>query len=231
MSKKKLTKTTRNNNQTDQKQTQNKTKTKNKKPKVEVSDEEFVKVWKKISKKLSYKFKFGYHDVEDMKQQAAIFALEGLEKYDGVRPLENFLWTHVRNRLFNFKRNNYQRPDIPCKSCPLYDPLYKKSSNQCNKYTNKLECKEFSAWNERNETKKNIMQLSHIPDNSIINDDSYSLSFIEDKEILDYIEDNISKEYREYYLKLKHGTKISKKFLDKLKKHIGELLNDYKENQ
>ena len=231
MSKKKTKKSTKNKVRVSKTQNQNKSSAQAKKAnKVTVSDEEFVQVWKKISKKLSYKFKFGYHDVDDMKQQAAIFALEGLEKYDGVRPLENFLWTHVRNRLFNFKRNNYQRPDMPCKSCPLYDEFFKNSANQCTKYVNKADCKEFRSWNERNETKKNIMQLNHIPDNSIVNDESLSLSFIEDKEILEYIEANISKEHREYYLKLKHGTRIGKKFLDKLKKHIGDLLNDYKEN-
>lgn len=199
--------------------------------KIKVSDEEFVEVWNKISKKLSYKFKFGYHDVEDMKQQAAIFALEGLEKYDGVRPLENFLWTHVRNRLFNFKRNNYQRPDLPCKICPFYDKHLKQSTNQCTKFGDKLDCKEFKSWNDRNESKKNIMQLNYIPDHNTVNDDNYSLSFIEDKEILDYIEIHISKEHRESYLKLKHGSKISKKLLDKLKIHISELLNEYKENK
>lgn len=199
--------------------------------KIKVSDEEFVKVWNKISKKLSYKFKFGYHDVEDMKQQAAIFALEGLEKYDGVRPLENFLWTHVRNRLFNFKRNNYQRPDLPCKTCPFYDKHFKTSTNQCNKFDDKLLCKEYGSWHERNESKKNIMQLNYIPDNNIINDTTLSLSFMEDKEIIEYIENNISKEYREYYLKLKHGSKISKKHLEKLKKYIQEILDDYKEKE
>ena len=47
-----------------------------------------------------------------MKQQAAIFALEGLEKYDNKRPLENFLWTHVRNRLFNYKRETIIKDPI-----------------------------------------------------------------------------------------------------------------------
>jgi DNA-directed RNA polymerase specialized sigma subunit len=96
-----------------------------------VSEEEFLTVLDNISKRLGHKFKFGYHNFDDMKQQAAIFALEGLEKYDKKRPLENFLWTHVRNRLFNYKRDNYQRPDKPCLSCPLYDPHCKKSNNQC----------------------------------------------------------------------------------------------------
>jgi len=54
-----------------------------------VNEEEFLTVLENISKRLAYKFNFGYHSIEDMKQQAAIFALEGLKKYDNSRPLEN----------------------------------------------------------------------------------------------------------------------------------------------
>ena len=127
-----------------------------------VSESEFLEVLDNISKRLVHKFKFGYHDIDDMKQQAAIFALEGLEKYDNSRPLENFLWTHVRNRLFNYKRNNYQRPDKPCLNCPLYDPTYRNSTSQCSKYNNKKNCELYAAWSNRNENKKNIMQPSYI---------------------------------------------------------------------
>ena len=110
---------------------------KKKKPKKlqnNVTEEEFLQVLENISKRLAHKFKFGYHTYEDMKQQAAIFALEGLEKYDNSRPLENFLWTHVRDRLFNYKRDNFQRPDKPCLTCPFYDPMNKQSFNQCAKF-------------------------------------------------------------------------------------------------
>ena len=45
-----------------------------------VSEVEFLKVVDIIAKKLSYKFKFGYHNIEDMKQQITIFAIEGLKE-------------------------------------------------------------------------------------------------------------------------------------------------------
>ena len=96
-----------------------KKKTKTKKTALnQVDENEFLKIVDIISKKLAYKFKFGYHEYDDMKQQISIFALEGLKNYDHKRPLENFLWTHVRNRLFNYKRDNYQRPDKPCHGFP-----------------------------------------------------------------------------------------------------------------
>ena len=206
-----------------------------------VSEEEFLIVLDNISRRLANKFKFGYHDFDDMKQQAAIFALEGLERYDHKRPLENFLWTHVRNRLFNYKRNNYQRPDKPCLTCPLFDKAYKCSSNQCSKYTSKLDCELYSAWSARNDSKKNIMQPSYINDQenvhqSLIKDKLFIN--IQNQEIIKFLDQNIQTEFRESYLKLKHGTKIPKQQLVKLQKHIQELLkdnqwnlNEYQENE
>jgi hypothetical protein len=157
-----------------------------------------------------------------MKQQAAIFALEGLEKYDNSRPLENFLWTHVRNRLFNYKRNNYKRHDKPCLNCPFFDPNYKCSNNQCSEYSNKKNCELYSSWSNRNENKKNIMQPSYIEyDIEHKNDLDY---LIQNNEIIKFLDDNIHADYRENYLRLKHGEKLNKNKLNKLQKHIKELM-------
>jgi hypothetical protein len=191
-----------------------------------VTEAEFLTVLDNISKRLSHKFRFGYHDIEDMKQQAAIFAIEGLEKYDNSRPLENFLWTHVRNRLFNYKRNNYQRPDKPCLTCPLYDKAYKVSHNQCSKYENKTDCELYTAWAVRNDAKKNIMQPSYIDTeyhHSNLQTNDFT-GLIQNQEIVKFLDENIQPEFRENYLKLKHGTKIAKQNLIKLQKHIFSLM-------
>ena len=198
-----------------------------------VTESEFLQVLDNISKRLAHKFRFGYHDLDDMKQQACIFAMEGLEKYDNTRPLENFLWTHVRNRLFNYKRNNYQRPDKPCLTCPLFDKDYKCSINQCSKYKNKTDCELYAAWSSRNDAKKNIMQPTHIEhdlhenklhSNNLINN-------IQNQEIIQFLDQNINSEFRETYLKLKHGSKIPKQQLNKLQKHIVELMENSKWTQ
>ena len=123
-----------------------------------VNEEEFLIVLENISKRLGNKFKFGYHTFEDMKQQAAIFALEGLKRYDSSRPLENFLWTHVRNRLFNYKRDHYQRPDVPCNTCPFFDKHRVKTQSQCTEFSNRNDCELYNAWYTRNNAKKNIMK-------------------------------------------------------------------------
>jgi hypothetical protein len=194
-----------------------------------VTEDEFLIVLDNISKRLGHKFRFGYHDFDDMKQQAAIFAMEGLQKYDRSRPLENFLWTHVRNRLFNYKRNNYQRPDKPCLTCPLYDKMYSCSNNQCSKYKDKSECELYSSWASRNEAKKNIMQPNHIEHElhgSKLQSKDFT-GFIQNKEIISFLDEQIQTEYRESYLKLKHGSNIPKQQLLKLQKHITELMENF----
>lgn len=194
-----------------------------------ITEDEFIKVLDIISKKLIYKFKFGYHEIEDMKQQAAIFALQGLENYDNSRPLENFLWTHVRNRLFNFKRDNYFRPDNVCVGCPFFDPKYKNSTNQCSKFKNKNDCDIYSQWKDRNNIKKNIMQPSNIDDNSFVNNKFDVFDNISNTEIITIIENNIDTKFRETYLKIKGGDKVSKQDLLKLKDHIQKIIKDYYE--
>lgn len=192
-----------------------------------VSTEEFLLVLDNISKRLANKFRFAYHSIEDMKQQAAIFALEGLQNYDKKRPLENFLWTHVRNRLFNYKRNNYQRPDKPCHTCPFYDKACKNSTNQCSKFTNKQDCAPYAAWAKRNEIKKNIMQPSYIENNFNTAEGHTNLdSWVANNELIQFLDANIQSEYRETYLKLKHGSKVPRSDLTKLQTHIFKLMED-----
>jgi hypothetical protein len=193
-----------------------------------ISDDEFLRVLDKITKRLAHKFKFGYHSIEDMKQQAAIFALEGLKNYDHKRPLENFLWTHVRNRLFNYKRNNYQRPDKPCLTCPLYDPKYKVSNSQCSKYTNKKDCDLYSSWYKRNDNKKNIAKPCYFEDASTVSSKHINL---DNNELILFLDQHIRAEYRDIYLKLKHNQKINKTELNKLKKHIISIMEENNWNQ
>lgn len=200
---------------------------KQKKIQNKVSESEFVQVWEKISKKLGYKFKFGYHSHEDMKQQAAIFALEGLKNYDKSRPLENFLWTHVRNRLFNYKRDNYQRPDKPCLTCPFYNT---KLQSNCTEFSNQSDCSLYNSWIKRNDAKKNIMKPIGIhqvaEDNNEILKDNL-IKTISNKEIINLIDKNISIKNRPIFLKLQGGSKVPKSELKKLITEIKKILKDH----
>jgi len=195
-----------------------------------VNDLAFLQAIDNISKKLAYKFKFGYHSYEDMKQQISIFAIEGLKNYDNTRPLENFLWTHIRNRLFNYKRDNYQRPDKPCYSCPLYDSRLTKSSSGCTKYTDKNDCDLYSEWYKRNASKKNLMYLTTLEELK-----NYSAVFLDTKdtdqsnsnrEILNILDAKLHGEYRIIYLKWLNGNKINKIDATRLTEKIKHILKE-----
>lgn len=200
-----------------------------------VDEETLLNVIDIITKKLAYKFKFGYHDIDDMRQQISVFAIEGLKNYDYKRPLENFLWTHVRNRLFNYKRDNYQRPDKPCLTCPLYDPQLKESFSGCKQFSNKNDCDLFASWEKRNCSKKNLMYLTTIDEiknysnafNNIDNEEPL-LNDISNKEILNLLEEKLTDNYRSIYIRLKHGSKVSKIEKTKLFNKIQELIGDIK---
>lgn len=191
-----------------------------------VTEKHFLETIDKICYKLLHKFRFGYHDIEDMKQQAYIFALQGLENYDPSKPLENFLWTHIRNRLFNFKRDKYQRPDKPCNTCEHYDKDYTQSRSQCLLYSCKVNCTLYNSWYIKNNNKKNLMQISHTEKaESIQSKQKDLLEGISNKEILKQIDPKIKVSLRKYYLMFLYGQKIPKKYSNLLLQNIQEILN------
>lgn len=74
-------------------------------------DEESLTKIMKIAKILAPKYTFDCHSVEDIEQEAVMMGIEAMARYDSARPLENFLYIHISNRLKNFKRDNYFRPN------------------------------------------------------------------------------------------------------------------------
>tara|TARA_R110000824_G_scaffold316696_1_gene503966 strand:+ start:1524 stop:2039 length:516 start_codon:yes stop_codon:yes gene_type:complete len=76
-----------------------------------MTEEEVVNIISKIATRLAPKFTFAFFEAEDIQQEAYLIAVEALERYDEDKPLENFLFAHINNRLKNFKRDNYYRFD------------------------------------------------------------------------------------------------------------------------
>ena len=74
-----------------------------------MTESEVLEIINKICDRYAYKFKFGYFEPEDIRQEAFIIAVDALDRYEEGRPLENFLAVHVKNRLNNFKRDKYYR--------------------------------------------------------------------------------------------------------------------------
>ncbi len=71
------------------------------------TEEETMRVMEKVINKTAAKYTFYGYSVDDIKQESYIICIEALERYDGVRPLENFLSVNLSNRLKNFVRDNY----------------------------------------------------------------------------------------------------------------------------
>lgn len=64
-----------------------------------------------VAKRIAARFTFPNYDVEDITQEAYIMGMDAIQRWDGVRPLENFLSVHIRRRLMNLKRDKYFRPN------------------------------------------------------------------------------------------------------------------------
>ena len=76
-----------------------------------LSEQEVIEVITRVARKLAPKYVFASYEVEDIEQEAFLMGVEGLNRYDSNKPLENFMYTHINNRLKNFKRDNYYRFD------------------------------------------------------------------------------------------------------------------------
>lgn len=159
----------------------------------------------KVCKRLAPKFTFGYYDVGDVEQEAFIIALEGLKEYDGRRPLENFLSVHVRNRLINFKRDNYCRPS---------------SDGDSEQVKRKREMKKFlmeplNLHNIQDERESN-MRASY----DLVEDLEYD-------EVLSLIDRHLPGELRPDYLRMRDGVTVPKHRRQKVYNAITEILHEY----
>lgn len=74
----------------------------------EVPDE-ILKTITLIATQMAPRHIFPGRDMDDMIQQGILICLESLHKWDGVRPLENFMRVHLSRRYRNYKRDNYCR--------------------------------------------------------------------------------------------------------------------------
>jgi hypothetical protein len=193
------------------------------------TEEEVLEIFDRVANRLAYKFKFGYHDIDDMKQTARLEAWKGLASYDGVRPLENFIWTHVHNRLFNNKRDKLARPDKPCLDCPL--KRFCKDNDECLEYVDEMECEFYANWIRLNASKRNIMEPMGITEVKAERETNMSsnMSVVDDianREIIELIDTSLEVEYRRDWLLLKEGDKIPKTRRKALEARINEILTE-----
>jgi hypothetical protein len=192
------------------------------------SEAQVLEIFDKVAKNLSFKFKFGVNSQADIYQQAMVYAIEGLQRYDETRPLENFLFVHVRNRLYNYKRNNYFRLAKPCEQCPLSAFL---PPDGCSAFSDRTECELYRGWLDRNTVRKN---LTNVLEYNQINVSEKNLGYsdnlagaVNTKEILELIDDKLPIPLRKSYLKQLSGERIPKKEKLILEEEIIKILKNH----
>lgn len=194
-----------------------------------ITEVEFLETFDKVVSELIKKFKFGIHSEEDIKQEAMIFAIEGIERgYDAKRPLANFLYIHLKNRLYNFKRNNYTRIEKPCTRCPIAAFL---PPEGCSAYEDRLDCNLYANWMKKNTFKKN---LTHTIEYGSVNTKGSNMGYsnnlasqMNNKEILELIDRELPIKLRKSYLMMLSGNKVPKKEREIVEQ---EVLNIIKSN-
>jgi len=212
------------------------TKKKNQKKKKtqKLQEKELVEILDAVVKKISPKFVFGYHSIEDIEQQARLLGLQALPRWDGERSLYNFLYTHIKNRLCTYKRDNYERLNTPCEKCPFN--AWIKYNNTCKVYERMDDCSLYYKWLMRNSAKKNIMQPIGIPVVCARNEEFMEMPndvnyAVLNNEMKAFIEARLNNEQRKVWLKLMSGQKIRCYEQEQIKDVIEEWLTEKEDSQ
>ena len=173
------------------------------------TEREVLAIIQKAVDSLAKTFTFGHYDIDDIKQEGFIFALDALEKekYDSSRPLENFLYSHIRNRFINLKRNKFRRTDPPCARCH--------AGESCPSANGGGWCKKYEYWHSRNRTKSNIcnpVALENVNDEKehSTRTESTSEQEVEITEALTMIDAQLPIELRATYLQMRAGVSVPK---------------------
>lgn len=172
---------------------------------------------------LAPSFTFGYFDLDDVKQEARVMAIEVLnkERYNPAMPLPPFLYTHLRNRLVNLRRNKLRRNDSPCDLCH--------KGSGCG--PDGQQCDRYKQWKERNAAKAAIMcagDLDNVPDEhektTRVNSDVLRETAV--KELLTKIDQHLPVDLRASFLQMKAGVILPKARREQVEKAVRDILGD-----
>lgn len=190
-----------------------------------MTEQEVINTIIDIAKKVAPKFEFPGWSREDLEQEAFIIAMDGLERYEPDKPLANFLFIHIKNRLGHVKRKHYIRIDKPCLNCPLN--AYIKKEEKCTAYERFIDCDIYSKWAARNDKKKNLARPLDIVEYDYADGFNAPEDKLNYKNMITLIDSNISIENRASWLKSKHGIKLSKADRISLKDEIVQIFEEH----
>ena len=162
-----------------------------------------------VVNRIAHKYRFGYYDIDDIKQEAFIIAMEAMDRYDEGRPLGNFLAVHISNRLKNFKRDNFFRPD--------YVPPSGKITNDNN--TKRFLMEPLDIDNIRDEHERNMRGEENIVDE------------LAQKELMNIVDTYLDMGLRSDYLRILHGVYVPKPRREQIYEAIMQILREHKGGQ
>lgn len=177
-------------------------------------------------------WKFGYFEEDDIRQEGHIVAIKAIRsgRYDKTKNLRSFLYTCLYNGLFNLKRNVTGRFASPCERCPLYDKQYKASHNQCLGFTNKADCKKFSAWVDRNAIRSSIINATPFSVCEVDHEDITPVDVVLDEltknEITELINQKLSPHLRGIFLRMMAGITVKVDERRKVQDAIYDIIKD-----
>ncbi len=192
-----------------------------------MTEKEVLEVINKTVSYLAPSFKFGYFDIEDMKQEGTIFCIEALSSFnfdkscqdDVSNALLTFLKTHVRWRFLNMRRKQLSRvepPNCECNLCKSDSP-------------NRLDCKKYANWVKRNVAKKSLMEPFDV--DSVMSKDFSSSQDVDSavfsSDIIKILNQYISVNIRSDYRKFLDGVSIPKQKRERLFLEIKKILKEH----
>jgi hypothetical protein len=173
-----------------------------------------------VVKTIAHSFTFGCYELEDIKQEGFIFGMEALPKFNNTKgaSLKSFLHTHIKYRLINLRRDKLHG-NFPCSRCEEF------VGGDC-----QLEqpCKKWHSWSFRVLSRQRLMETYDIESTTQYYIDD-PLQVLCDKELLQYISDNIDLRLRADYKRFLEDAKLPKGRRDKVVEAAKQLTDEFYE--
>lgn len=157
-----------------------------------------LSVVEKVASRVCHRYTFGCYDSDDIRQEAVIMGMEVWPRWDEQRPWENFVATHISNRLKSLKRDKYFR-------LGLDDAAPERK--------------------QRNETKRNLMEPTEISeDDSYYEEDTFERLCTE--EAIDTVLMSLPTHLRNDFQRMANGVTVSKTRRNNVVEAVKEILGE-----
>jgi DNA-directed RNA polymerase specialized sigma24 family protein len=179
------------------------------------SEAEVLATIEVVVRVLAPQFKIPGFGIDDIAQELRVMGMEALPRYDPRRPLPNFLYSHMRKRIINFRRDHLTRTDSPCRQCR--DGIQHEPGPRCEAH---------KKWAVRQDRKK-ALQMTPQFDQELFDPGMPGDVTVEDaatKELLELVDQQLPVELRTSYLKMRAGVTIPPKRREQVEEAVREII-------